>query len=95
MPEIVLFESESKQNRADIASYLRQVADSLESGGEITLSSGSDSVTVDPPEQSEFEVKVEREGPEGGPYERSIELELEWNEADEGTGDSGGGLSIE
>jgi len=95
MPEIVLFESESKQSREDIAAYLRQVADSLDSGGEISLSSGGDSVTVDPPQQSEFEVKVEREGPEGGPYERSIELELEWDEVDEGTDGSSGGLSIE
>jgi amphi-Trp domain-containing protein len=95
MPEIVLFESESKQSRADIAAYLRQVADSLDSGGEISLSSGSESVAVDPPQHSEFEVKVEREGPEGGPYERSLELELEWDEADEGTDGTGGGLSIE
>jgi amphi-Trp domain-containing protein len=95
MPEIVLFEMERNQSRGEIADYLRQVADKLDSGEKITLQSGSESVTVDPPEQSEFEVKVEREGPEGGPYERSIELELEWDENQEGTGGTGGDLTIE
>lgn len=93
MPEIVLFESESKQERSEIAAYLRKIADNLESGGEITLQKGDESVTVDPPTAPTFEVKVEREGPEGGPYERSIELELEWDEDD--TGGESGSLSIE
>jgi amphi-Trp domain-containing protein len=94
MPEIVLFESESEQNRADIAAYLRQIADNLDAGGDVTLQSGGESVTVDPPERPTFEVKVEREGPEGGPYERSLELELEWDENSDGDG-KGGSLSIE
>lgn len=40
MPEDVLFESESKQRRSEIATYLRTVADSLDEGGAITLRSG-------------------------------------------------------
>lgn len=92
MPEEVLFKSESRQSRADIAAYLRQVADNLESGEAITLKAGSESVTMNPPSQPTFEVKAEREGPEGGPYERSIELELEWDENGDGPG---GELEIE
>lgn len=92
MPETVLFESEGTQTRADVAAYLRQIADNLDADEAITLQSGDDSVTINPPAQPTFEVKVEREGPEGGPYERSIELELEWDENAEG-GD--GTLSIE
>lgn len=94
MPEIVLFESESKQSRDDVAAYLRQIADNLEAGEGVTLQAGGESVTVDPPQQPTFEVKVEREGPEGGPYERSLELELEWDENSDGDG-NGGDLSIE
>ena len=92
MPEEVLFKSESRMDRTEIASYLRQVADNLEGGDDITLKSGEESVTLDPPAQPTFEVKAEREGPEGGPYERSIEFELEWDESDEG---ESGGLEIE
>jgi len=41
MPEEVLFESESRRTRAEIAAYLRTVADSLESDSAITLSRAS------------------------------------------------------
>lgn len=88
MPEEILFESESTQSRTDIASYLRAVATKLEEGEPITLTTGTDSVTMAPPSQPTFEVKAEREGPEDGPSELSLEFELEWDEhgADEATG---------
>ncbi len=91
MPEKVLFEREQYENLDAVAAYLRTVADKLETGEPVTLESGSDSVTLDPPETVEFEVKAEREGPADGPGELSIELELEW---DEDADDSDGSLSI-
>ena len=90
MPEEVLFKSESDQSREEIASYLRKVADNLDSGNAITLKAGTESVTLNPPAQPTFEVKAEREGPTGNMTERSIEFELEWDEND---GDDGGGNS--
>ena len=93
MPEDVLFESESVQSRADIAAYLRSVADSLDAGDPITLRSGDQSVTMEPPSRPTFEVKAEREGPTDSPGELSIEFELEWDE-DGGDG-NGGDLTIE
>lgn len=95
MPEVTLFESESTFTRAEIAAYLRSVADSLEAGEPITLKSGDQSVTVDPPGRVTFEVEVEREGPRKGPGELSLEFELEWDEADSGSDGGGGGLVIE
>jgi amphi-Trp domain-containing protein len=92
MPEEVLFKSESNQSRAEIAAYLRTVADNLESGAPIRLTAGDQSVTMDPPSRPTFEVKAEREGPAGGPGELSVEFELEW---DENGDDGGGGLEIE
>ena len=94
MPEEVLFEDERRQDRAEIAAYLRAVADKLDDGGAITLSAGERSVTVDPPARPTFEVKVERETSRGASEgELSIELELEWDEGAEGDGDAS--LSIE
>lgn len=90
MPEEVLFKSERDQSREEIASYLRTVAEKLEQGDAITLTSGSESVTMEPPARPTFEVKAEREGPTDGPGELSIEFELEWDEnggdGDERTG---------
>jgi amphi-Trp domain-containing protein len=92
MPEEVLFKSESTQTREEIASYLRSVAEKLDQGGPITLKSGTESVTMEPPARPTFEVKAEREGPTDGPGELSIEFELEW---DENGGEAGGGGQLE
>ena len=95
MPEEVLFESENDQSREEIATYLRTVAEKLESGSAITLKAGSESVTLEPPARPTFEVKAEREGPTDGPGELSIEFELEWDEdGDDGDG-ADGSLAIE
>lgn len=95
MPEEVLFKSEQRQTREQIASYLQAVVDKLEAGEPVTLSAGSDSVTLDPPSQPTFEVKAEREGPADGAKELSIEFELEWPEDGGDGGESGGELEIE
>ena len=89
MPEEILFESESDRSREEIATYLRTIADNLESGGAITLKAGGDEVTLDPPSRPTFEVKAEREGPADGAKELSVEFELEWPEDGEAAGESG------
>jgi len=63
MPEKTLFESEQLMGRDAVADYLRTLADSLESGSDVTLQAGDQSVTMSPPGEVEFEVKAEREGP--------------------------------
>jgi amphi-Trp domain-containing protein len=90
MPEEVLFKSEKRQSRGQIASYLQTVVNKLDAGEPITLQAGDDSVTLDPPAQPTFEVKAEREGPTNGAKELSIEFELEWPE----DGDDSGELEI-
>lgn len=94
MPEEVLFKSEQRQSREQIAASLQAVVDKLDAGEPITLSTGDDAVTVEPPANPTFEVKAEREGPADGPGEISIEFELEWPE-DATDGESDGTLSIE
>jgi len=88
MVETVLFEDERRLTRTDVASYLRTIADRLETGEALTLETGADSVTVDVPREVEFEVKVEREGPADRAGELGLELELEWDEDAEMSGDS-------
>lgn len=95
MPEEVLFSSEQRYSREEIATYLHDVADKLAAGESITLSSGSESTTMDPPARPTFEVKAEREGPAAGPAELSIEFELEWDEGDSGSESSDSELRIE
>lgn len=87
MPEEVLFETESRKTRADVADYLRTVADRLDDGEALTFRAGEETVTVDPPGAVDFEVKVEREGVADAPGELSAEFELEWDENGGETGD--------
>ena len=95
MPEEVLFETEQRMSRNDVAAYLRTVAEKLESGGDISLSAGDQSVTLAPPAEPTFEVKAERETPSGGGSgELSIELELEWDEQRSGSDGTDDSLSI-
>jgi amphi-Trp domain-containing protein len=49
MPEDVLFETEQRQRRGEVADYLRAVADKLDEGGPLILEAGGSSVTMDPP----------------------------------------------
>jgi len=95
MPEEVLFKSESDQSREEIASYLRTVANNLDSGTAITLQAGSEAVTLTPPARPTFEVKAEREGPAGNMTELSVEFELEWDENADAGGGGSGQLEIE
>ena len=89
MPEEVLFENEQLLDRSAVASYLRTVADRLESGDPISLESDGDAVSLEAPPTVEFEVKVEREGPTDGPGEIGFEIELEWDENGDAERDSG------
>jgi amphi-Trp domain-containing protein len=89
--EEVLFKTEQKQSRAEIAEHLRAVADKLEAGEPVTLSSGAESVSLDVPARPTFEVKAEREQ-EGAESELSVEFELEWDE--NGSDGDDGGLEI-
>ena len=88
MPEKVLFESEQIASRGDVAAYLRTVADKLDAGDALTFESGSESVSLDPPQSVEFEVKAEHEGPSDA-GELSVEFELEWD-----VDETGGSLEI-
>ena len=84
--ERVLFEMESKMSGAQIAEYMRKIADRVEQGESIKLGSGDQSVELATDRPAEFEVKVEEEN-----CEESLELEIEWNSEDKSSED----LSIE
>lgn len=93
MPEETLFEDERRQTRAEVARYLRSVADKLDAGEAITFTAGDRTVSVEPSARPTFEVKVERETARGAETgELSVELELEW--AEDETAEAGD-LSIE
>ena len=79
--ERVVFQSEEKQSRANVAAFLRQLADKVE-GKQIVLQKGTESVSLDVPGTVTLEVKVEEEDKKGR-LEHSLEVELAWFEGEE------------
>jgi amphi-Trp domain-containing protein len=77
MTEEVLFKFEQKMSKTEIAEHLDRISEKLKSGEAVKLSSDTE-IELNPSQQPDFEIKVEREGDE-----ISLELELEWNEGEE------------
>jgi amphi-Trp domain-containing protein len=78
--ETVLFKSEEKKSLPEVASFLRLLADKLETG-QVILQQGEESLPLDIPGQVVLEIKAEEE-PKKNSLKRSLEIEIEWNEGD-------------
>jgi len=78
MVEETIHESERKRSRRGIASYLRRLARALGRGERVAVDEDQ-TVTVDPPADTDFEVDVEREDDTV-----SVEIEMGWEEEEAG-----------
>jgi amphi-Trp domain-containing protein len=93
MPDETLFTFEQIMTRADVAAYLRNVADKLEADGTLAFTAGGQSTEVAVPERLEFEVDVER-SVGTGPTKVELEFELGWTEGADGDATGPGTLEI-
>ncbi len=84
--EVILFETEERKTNAEVASFLRLLADKIEAGS-LTLKSGGNEVSLSLPQNLILETKVEEEEKKGK-LKKSLEIEIEWiaggSEAGEG-----------
>lgn len=83
-------ETEEQKSRTEIAEYLRDLADQLDGGGELTLQLGGKEVLLDPVDPVTFKLEGESDWSEGDTEaKQSVEFELVWRRearsADEGT----------
>jgi amphi-Trp domain-containing protein len=76
MDEETIHESERKRTRRGIASYFKRLARALGRGERVPIDE-EQTVTVDPPADTDLEVDVEREGDTV-----SVALEMAWEEAE-------------
>ena len=74
--EVVLFKSEEKRSTAEVAVFLRQLADRVEKQ-EVILRQGQEELTLTLPGMVTLEVKAEEEASRSG-MKHSLEVELEW-----------------
>ncbi|QAU13638.1 amphi-Trp domain-containing protein [Halorubrum sp. BOL3-1] len=78
MPEEQLFKTEESTARAEIADALVAAAEEVEAGS-VRLTDASDEVTVEVPENPQFEVELERlTDSETGEERYELEYEIRW-----------------
>lgn len=82
--EVVLFKSEERHSRQEVAGFLRELADKVD-GGEVVLRKGTEELTLKLPGNLVLEVKAEEED-KTGRTKRSLEVEIEWYEGQEDEG---------
>ncbi len=85
--EVILFETEERKSVNDIAAFLRQLADKLESGN-VKLRTVGKELVLDVPRELTLEVKVEEEEKKGK-IKQSLEVEIEWIKG-QGLSETGG-----
>lgn len=73
--ETVLFKSEEKKTKGEIADTLRTIADKIDKGN-LVLKQDSTDIAPEFPAQMVLDLKVEEE--QGKNFKRSLEIELEW-----------------
>ncbi|PIE15391.1 MAG: amphi-Trp domain-containing protein [Rhodobacterales bacterium] len=75
--EVKLFKSEERQSRESVCAFLRQMADKI-SAGQVTLSQGKESITLNMPETLILDVQVEDEDKRRKGTQHSLEIEIKW-----------------
>ncbi|MFP4345410.1 MAG: amphi-Trp domain-containing protein [Anaerolineales bacterium] len=75
-----LFKSEERHDLREVAAFLRELADRLESG-EVVLQQGDREVNVRLPDRVELEIEVEKKEKKRK-TKHSLEIEIEWKEGD-------------
>lgn len=80
--ETVLFKSEEKKTKGEIADTLRTIANKIDKGN-LVLKQDSTEIALEFPAQIVLELKVEEE--QGKRLKRSLEIELEWIVGEDGS----------
>jgi amphi-Trp domain-containing protein len=79
--EVRLFKSEERRSRPEVAGFLRQLADKLDTG-EVLLRQGQEEVVLTLPDGLVLEVQAEDEDKGQKGTQHSLEVEIKWFDED-------------
>jgi len=77
--EKILMKSKERTSRAEIAQFLRALADKVE-GGEVSLRRGEEELQLLISQDATLEIKVEEEEERPTGNKKTLEIEIEWYE---------------
>ncbi|MFV1948386.1 MAG: amphi-Trp domain-containing protein [Anaerolineales bacterium] len=77
----VIVKSDLRKDLPDVAAFLRELADKVETGT-VTLVQGGQEVIIELPETVSFELEY-YEQPKKSGLKKQLEIELEWTEGDQ------------
>ena len=87
--ETRLFKSEENKNRADVSSFLHQLADKV-GEGRVVLRQGQEELPLEIPQNLVLEIQVEDEDKKQKGIQHSLEIEIKWFDSDS----AGGSLEL-
>ena len=83
--ETRLFRSEERKSRAEVAAFLHQIAEKIESG-QVILRKGEEELFLELPSNLILEVQVEDEDKKSKGIQHSLELEIKWYDHNSASG---------
>ncbi|GFE52239.1 hypothetical protein So717_39920 [Roseobacter cerasinus] len=83
--EVTLFSSKEPKSRSEVATFLRSLADRLDTA-KVTLRQGQDEIVLSLPDEMTLELKVEDEDKRRKGVQHSLEVELKWYDGDSAAG---------
>lgn len=75
--ELRLFKAEDRKNRAEVAQFLRQMAEKIETG-KVILRQGAQEQILNLPQNLVLEIQVEDEQKGTKGIQHSLEIEIKW-----------------
>ncbi len=79
--EVLLFKSKERKSRAEVSTFLHQLADKLDEG-KVVLRQGAEEVVLELPHNLILEIQVEDEDKKRKGLEHSLEVEIKWFDSD-------------
>jgi amphi-Trp domain-containing protein len=80
--ETRLFKSEERQNRTEVATFLRELAGKV-GVGRVVLRQGDENIALDLPKNLILEIQVEDEDKGDKGTQHSLEVEIKWFDGDD------------
>jgi len=80
--ELKLFKSEERKTRAEVADFLRLLADKL-TDGVVSLKSGNEQINLNISPNVILEIQVEDEDKRKKGIQHSLEIEIKWFDSDD------------